>query len=385
MNKYFSALLLSFISVLFFVACQEKSTESVIILWQQNENGYNNYRIPSLIVTQKNTLLAFCEAREAGDTGEIHTIVKRSVDNGKTWSEQAVVWGDVGNTYGNPCPVIDQTTGRIVLLSTWNLGTDRESDIIEKRSKNTRIPYVCYSDDDGITWSEPQSIILSAKDPDWGWYATGPGIGIQLKNTKYKNRLVIPCNNSYSLAGEDKKWDYGSHVIYSDDGGLTWEKSQIIMPKVNESQVVELHNGDLMINMRSYHGKASRAVAYSYDGGQSWTEVSHNAQLQEPVCQAGFIDFGNYKGKSLYLFSNPATTHGRTHMTVKASFDNAENWTNSKLIFAGASAYSSMAKLPNGTIGLLFEAGNEHAYESIVFVSFPPEALFSPDVLLPKL
>ena len=50
------------------------------------------------------------------------------------------------------------------------------------------------------------------KKPDWTWYATGPGVGIQLKS----GRLVIPCDNK-SDGGKVRE----SHVIYSDDGGKT--------------------------------------------------------------------------------------------------------------------------------------------------------------------
>ena len=80
--------------------------------------GYNRYRIPSLIVTKKGTLLAFCEGRTAGDTGDIDTLVRRSEDGGTTWSKYQVIWSDGTNTFGNPCPVVDQSTGRIYLLST---------------------------------------------------------------------------------------------------------------------------------------------------------------------------------------------------------------------------------------------------------------------------
>jgi Neuraminidase (sialidase) len=61
-------------------------------LFQQNENGYKNIRIPTLCKTAQGTLLAFAEGREAGDAGKIDTIMRRSEDGGKTWGTQQVIW-----------------------------------------------------------------------------------------------------------------------------------------------------------------------------------------------------------------------------------------------------------------------------------------------------
>ena len=51
--------------------------------------GYNTFRIPSITVTKTGTILAFCEGRKNGrsDSGDIDTVLKRSVDGGKTWSD----------------------------------------------------------------------------------------------------------------------------------------------------------------------------------------------------------------------------------------------------------------------------------------------------------
>jgi len=50
------------------------------------QDGYRSYRIPSLIVTRKGSLLAFCEGRKnsAADSGDIDLLLKRSSDSGKT-------------------------------------------------------------------------------------------------------------------------------------------------------------------------------------------------------------------------------------------------------------------------------------------------------------
>ncbi|WP_223713531.1 sialidase family protein [Niabella beijingensis] len=355
------------------------------VLWQQGKGRYNNYRIPSLIVSKKGTLLAFCEGREGGDAGNIDLLVKRSADNGKTWSDEQVVWDDGPNTCGNPCPVVDQETGRIWLVLTWNYGKDGEAAIINKKSSAPRIPYVCYSDDDGRTWSKPESLGNTCRDSSWGWYATGPGIGIQVRNGVYKGRLVIPANHSYDDPKGDLRngpFGYGAHVLFSDDHGRTWQKSQPIRPGCNESQVTELSDGTLVMNMRSYNRKQSRAISYSKDGGLTWTPIEHDFQLVESVCQASLLNFGQHEGKPMHLFLNPAVPVGRTHLTLKTSFDDCKSWSNSKLIYKGPGGYSSITKLNNGAIGMLFEAGRKSPYEKMIFIALPPAGVFTPGTLL---
>ena len=341
--------------------------------------GYNRYRIPSLILTKQGTLLAFCEGRTAGDSGDIDTLVRRSEDGGETWSKYEVVWSDGGNTCGNPCPVVDQSTGRIYLLGTWNLGTDNESQIISWKSKDVRHPYICYSDDDGKSWSKPVCISDTARLDDWRWYATGPGIGIQIKNGKYAGRLVIPSNHSYTetrndVFKRDNRYGYGSHIIYSDDHGGTWKISETITPGCNESQLVELSDGSLMMNMRSYNGKHCRAVSISKDGGESWSEITHDPALIEPVCQASIIAYSR-SNNNLILFSNPADKKSRIRMTVRLSFDDGRTWPVSRILHEGPAAYSCLTALENGEIACFYEAGEKNPYESMIFEKFSLEWL----------
>ncbi len=206
-------------------------------------DGYHTYRIPSLIVTAKGAVLAFCEGRKhnSGDMGHIDLLLKRSSDGGKTFSKQQIVWNDRQNTCGNPCPVIDRQSGAIFLLMTHNLGSDAEEQIIAGTSKAGRTVWVTQSGDDGLTWSPPKEITAGVKKPAWTWYATGPGTGIQLTN----GRLVVPCDH--------REPDFSSsHVIYSDDRGRTWQLGGSAGPLTNESQVVQRSDGSLLLNMRNY-------------------------------------------------------------------------------------------------------------------------------------
>lgn len=350
------------------------------LVWKTGEGAYKSYRIPAIVVSTKGTVLAFAEGRnDGGDSGDIDLVLKRSTDNGKNWTEEIVVWNNALNTCGNPCPVVDEQNGRIWLWMSWNDGKDDETEIIHKKSELSRLPFLCYSDDDGLTWSEPVNMSVTCKDPAWGWYATGPGFGIQLKNGEHKGRMVIPANHSYDdPEGDIRKgpFGYGAHVLISDDHGKTWQMSEPISPGCNESQLTELSDGTLLMNMRSYNGESSRAISLSTDGGETWTPIKHDYQLVESQCQASILNYGNYKGKLYHLFSNPAVPVGRTHMTIKVSENDCQTWGASKLLYAGPSAYSCLVRLPNGNVGIFFEAGANRPYETLRFISVSPKMIF---------
>jgi len=340
-------------------------SQDISHLFKSGEDGYLCYRIPAIVTTNKGTLLAFAEARKTGcgDAGDIDLVVKRSSDGGKTWSGISMVWNDGENTCGNPAPVVDRKTGNIILLSTWNLGSDHEPAIINGTSKDTRRVFVLSSSDDGKTWSTAREITSAVKKPDWTWYATGPCNGIQMRSGKNKDRLVIPCD--HIEAGTQK---YFSHAIYSDDHGVTWKLGGTTpSDKVNECTVAELPKGKLLLNMRNYTDIRVRQTSTSTDGGETWSELKGDATLIEPVCQGSLIWY-NHKGRKPFLaFSNPASQKARINMTVRLSYDLGKTWAKKLVLHEGPSAYSNLVTLPNGNLACLYEAGKAKPYEGIVF------------------
>lgn len=351
-------------------------------IFNSGAHGYHTYRIPALAVTNQGTVLAFCEGRKRArsDTGDIDLLVRRSTDQGRTWSAQRVIWDDAGNTCGNPCAAVDRETGTVWLLMTWNLGKDHERDIIDQRSKDTRRVFVACSEDDGETWSTPKEITQDTKKPDWTWYATGPGSGIQIQHGPHAGRLVVPCDH---IEADTKH--YYSHIIYSDDHGKTWQLGgSTPQHQVNECEVAELPGGRLMLNMRNYdRSRSNRQVAFSDDGGLTWTGQHFDETLIEPICQAAIErhTWPSEAGRGVLLFSNPASEDERRNMTVRASFDEGATWAAKRVLHPGPSAYSDLAVLANGDIACLYEAGGEHPYESIVFARFPLDSLDGPGQL----
>ena len=332
------------------------------IVYKSGNDGYHTYRIPGLVVTTRGTLLAFCEGRKTGrsDHGDLDLMLKRSEDGGKTWSDQQVVYEEGGTanvTIGNPCPVVDRSTGTIWLPFCRN---------------NDRV-FLTRSVDEGKTWATPAEITGNVKDPAWGWYATGPGHGIQLEVGENRGRLVVPCDcgDSKGWGGWDQKGR--SLMVYSDDNGKTWQRGEITGKGMNECEVVELADGSLLASMRNYHGKNRRAFANSKDGGQSWSEPEHHNQVYCPTCQSSIQRY-SLEPKNIVLYSGPGGD-GRNNMTVRASYDEGKTWPVAKVLQGGPSAYSDLAVLPDGIIACLYETGKNGAYETITFARFSLEWL----------
>lgn len=326
-------------------------------------DGYFAFRIPALVTTTKGTLLAFCEGRKTSlsDDGDNDLVLRRSSDAGRTWGPLQLVHeegGDAVVTIGNPCAVVDRTTGVV-----W-LTMNRE---------NGRV-LVTSSSDDGQTWAAPRDITVDASRPGWGWYAMGPGCGIQLtasgSNHSHPGRLVIPANHRTT---PDRSGPSSSHVIFSDDHGRSWHVGGTVGPHTNECQLAELGDGRLLINCRNHRGKAPgnpsgktagkstpagrRITALSSDAGLTWSEPALDDTLIEPTCQAGLIRLAKLSadGQARLLFTNPASATARTQLTIRLSEDDGRSWPRSLLLEAGSSGYSSPAELADGRIGVLYE------------------------------
>lgn len=317
-------------------------------LYTCGTNGYKAYRIPALVVTNKGTLLAFCEGRkdDIRDHGDIDIMLRRSLDGGKTWSEQVIVHEEGGTnkvTIGNPCPVVDRDTGVVWLAFC----------------RNNNTVFMTSSKDDGKSWAKPIEITASVKKKAWDWYATGPGHGIQLTRGKHKGRLVFPCDHNEGKICR-------SHAFYSDDHGKTFVLGQAAGEKMNECEAVELADGRLLLSMRNTLGNDRRAFSVSKDGGATWSKPCVNKDVYCPVCQSSIL---RYSWKpNIILYSGPGGP-SRVKMTVRASYDEGKTWPVSRRVKErGGSGYSDLAVLPDGSVCCFYEAGWKGP---IVFAKFP--------------
>ena len=338
-----------------------------VALRQRGQDGCHSYRIPGLATTTKGTLIAVYDNRyrDGGDLpGDIDVGMSRSTDGGQEWEPMQVIM-DMGNDpkwrydgIGDPSILVDRNTGTIWVAATWSHG-DRSwhgsGSGIEPEETGQLM--LARSDDDGLTWSEPINITAQVKDPEWRFVLQGPGRGITLQD----GTLVFPAQ----YRSEDAAPNHGkpfSTILYSQDHGDTWKIGSGVKIDTTEAQVVQLGDGSIMINCRDDRG-GSRSVYTTRDLGATWQiHPSSRKALIEPVCNAGLIRMTHRKHGPLLIFSNPNTTRGRTHLTLKISNDEGLSWPEKyhRLYDARAGAgYSSLTQIGDEHVGVLYEGSGE--------------------------
>jgi sugar lactone lactonase YvrE len=337
-------------------------------LFAKGRDGSAYYRIPSLLALPGGVLLAFAEARRDAflDTGNIDIVLKRSTDDGRTWGPMELVYeegGDAPVTCTNLSPLYDRDTGRVWLFflvcSRWNAGDFKLMRMV--------------SDDAGRTWSAPEDIRTTVGNPKWLSAHPGPGHGIQLRRGPHAGRLMAP--GWYYM---DKQ--HGVFVLYSDDHGKTWRRHEPVAVGPNETMLGELSTGGVVAMMRQVHRSASpwRLFATSTDG-VNWTAQRPIQDFRSVECQASVLSLEDAEGSpGALLFCHPGagnyadTRVHRAGLTLRSSFDDGRTWPVAELVYPGRCAYSDMAMLSDGRVGILFENGDIETYGRISFVAWSP-------------
>ena len=334
-------------------------------------DGSASFRIPGLVTTNKGTLLGVYDVRynSSVDLQEYVDVgLSRSTDGGKSWEKMRLPlsFGEYGglpkaqNGVGDPSILVDTQTNTVWVVAAWahGMGNQRAwwSSHPGMDINHTAQLVLAKSTDDGKTWSKPINITEQVKDPSWYFLLQGPGRGITMSD----GTLVFPTQFIDSTRVPN------AGIMYSKDRGKTWKMHNMARTNTTEAQVAEIEPGVLMLNMRDNRG-GSRAVALTKDLGKTWTEhPSSRKALQEPVCMASLIHVDakdNILNKDLLLFSNPDTTKGRNHITIKASLDKGLTWLPEHQIMldeAEGWGYSCLTMIDKETIGILYESSVAH-------------------------
>lgn len=332
---------------------QSTEVNDMTVVFEMGEDGSQFYRIPALAVAADGSLVALADKRgdRMNDLPNIISVVaKRSTDGGRTWSRAVTVArGDSarGLTFGDPALALDRNTGNLVTVYSGDQGF---------WGSNKEKPagfYVSQSSDNGLTWTAPRNITAQVYQDPWHGAFAASGRMLQCAD----GRLMFVANTRLSPRHELK--DVYEFVCSSADGGNTWS---VLNPDAripsdgigNESKLVELPDGSLIMSIRS---KGNRRFATSHDGGRTWTADTLVSDLIEPDCNGDIITLKDRRGRTILAQSIPSDPATRQNASVQFSADGGKTWPVKTQLYEGLSAYTSMAQLPDGSLGCLVEVG----------------------------
>ena len=235
-----------------------------------------------------------------------------------------------------------------------------------------------YSDDNGKTWSKPMNISSQIKKKREGFVGVGPGRGATIK-INGKERILFPLYMNGLIKGACEE----VVVIYSDDNGKTWQRSDTKhgfgLGKTSESQIVHLPDGKLRIYARN-NGKF---VSYSdsADGGKTWSRFIFDKNLSAfGNCMVSFINYSKkINGKNVILGSYPSDTKKRASGVIRVGLigeNNKVDWISEYKVNDTFFAYSCLTELSDCNIGYLYE--DEASHITYEILSLSEDGIISP-------
>jgi sialidase-1 len=223
-------------------------------------------------LTLKNGRILFAYTKFTGGVGDHDEAViaaRYSSDGGMTWNQEDRIL------------VPSEGLMNVMSVSLLRLPDERIALFyLRKDAAYDCVPYVRYSSDEGVTWSEP---IRAVFEPAY-WVLNNDRV-VQHSS----GRLIMPLGR-HGRIGDRYNPRSQAVVFYSDDTGATWKGSgtRLTCPTdsprgFQEPGVVELQHGRLMMFIRTNLG--SLYLSYSEDRGETWSEAEPS-QLLTPLAPA---------------------------------------------------------------------------------------------------
>ncbi len=338
--------------------------KSKSVLWTSSNSETQYYRIPALLKTGTNTLLAFTDDRFAskadlGGNHKIDVLVRKSTDGGATWGSPVTVAAGDGSTaagygYGDAA-VAQAANGDIVCLMAAG-----------NTSYSGGMLHIGYtkSTDGGDTWSAVSDIYSSVSNKPDGIASTfvSSGHGLTMSN----GTIAFPALGKIGSTTNE-------YVFYSQDNGTTWSYSTNYgYTGADESKLEELNDGTLLMSIRTGgfnstgtpRGYNRTTVAASVDdwGTQgTWSDLTANG------CNADLLYYSRNSGSGthdvlLHTVVKASKSHNgsykRYDLRLYMSVDQGATWHEAFQLQPGWAAYSSMQVLDNGDLAILFEDGS---------------------------
>ena len=326
------------------------------------------FRIPAICRAPNGDLIAAADARyrSSADLHHFQLIriaYRRSTDEGKTWTPVALMhnlrWDETEKqSASDPSFIVDRTTGEIFCF--WN-----SIEWVKKENKGSFYRwFVQSSRDNGISWSAPRELSRDLHRAEWtktSHVFITSGQGTQLADGTLLHTMVWVEERKGALFG-------------SADHGRTWRPVGSFYAPADENKVLELANGELMVNSRPpVASLGGRVLHRSADRGATWTGMVEKA-LPDPSCNGSVIHFDSLSGRKALLFSNCRSDRSRCNISLRVSYDDSRTWNQGVVINPGHCAYSDLVQLKDGDVGIIYEA---FANYEIVFESVKRQAIES--------
>ena len=280
---------------------------------QPNKDGIKSYRIPALLKTDKGTLIAGADERRlhSSDWGDIGMVVRRSEDNGKTWSDRV----SITNLRDNP-KASDPSIGspvNIDMVLVQDPETKRIFSIYDMFPEGKGIFGMADQREEGYKQIDGKTYQILYKEGEDGSYTIRENGTVYTPDGKPTDYRVVvdPVKPAYSDKGDLYQGDqllgniyFTSNktspfrvakdsylwMSYSDDDGKTWSAPQDITPMVKADWMkflgvgpgvgITLRTGPnkgrivapVYTTNRTNHlnGSQSSRIIYSDDHGKTW-------------------------------------------------------------------------------------------------------------------